>query len=424
MLYCALLVSLFFASTTGRASSLVNEIPISEERQDFLFKTMEENRAAVARLFEKKHWGLEIIIAGPSLDRPESIFGHVLIRFLDDDQDPINDDVIGFQSLHLDESVATIRAFEGGDEVIPVVDTFAVYLQDYTLLQSRSTVRLILPSNQATILKIKQNFARMISVTELADTYKFQSNNCASVLLKLLGSSGYPTPWKLIDMPTYLDDRIRGAMITYSPNIELPSLNGLLWPHVCGYLREKKGIQHCTRHWYWEKIRNFSPFFNSMSPIFGEDAFWTYLSTHATPFEKSIFVNLWPSDYNSSHMPGAKAGDVLIKLTEFGIKEKTAVKEWPLSRIIPDFPRELYRLCERGDEACRADRLNAIKAIWGINKIDSLVADFPGVEQFERNRAKQLVPESAQSAIGRWLDSAIVQDMIFLSRQLKADSPH
>lgn len=407
------------ASPSARAVSLVNEIGVPSDRRQALVNLVKTNEKRAQEHFAREQWGLEIITAGSTLNKVESIFGHTLIRLLDNDEDPLNDTVIGFEMLPVDEASILEKAFKGGYETVPMVKDLVTYLSQYSLRQSRSTIRLILPTTPAQMAAIKTNFLQMLAVTDLSGDYLFLSNNCATVLLKLLGSSGYPTPWTLLDVPTLLESRLRSSLILDTPAIPLPSLSEILWDLACRYLQTEKGVGSCTVYWLKETAKEFSLDHDVVKRLLADEAFWDFIEKNTDDFQKAVLFHLWPDDYMSSLAPGAKAGDAYIRLIQMRQRHAAVLQEWPLKRMVPSFPRELYDLCAKDDVACRAARLEAARKTWGQ---DVLLKTTEGLRErynYERHRAGQLTTKGRQVMAG-WLTSPIVQSTIRFSVDLRS----
>lgn len=406
------------ASRQAPAWTLNNEIEVPEERQKSLAQTVESNRIAAIQQFKKTHWGLEIITAGGTFAQPESILGHSLLRFLDDDNDPMNDLVVGFEMLPVDTSKTISKAIDGGYEALPVVKELSTYLRQYALKQSRSTSRLILPSTPEMILKIKEVVLRMITVTDLQGDYIFHRNNCATLLLKLLGSAGYPTPWMLTDIPSMMEQRMRNSMMIYAPAIRLPSVSNTIWKCVCGYLKDTKQIVSCSFDWWRQKVKKLSFDFDSTKRVLADDRFWKYLIEKASPMEMGMLVHFWPDEYLSSEINGAQAGDLYIKLLEFQTQNQELLAKWNPRTLIPSLPRELYSLCSVIDKDCRQRRIEVAIKLWPKEKLMKLTHRFDKIRDREMDRTANLT-EPGRKAITAWLTSAPVIDMIEFSQELR-----
>lgn len=416
------LVSSFFLSLVCHcvsAHAFINDLEVDDVRQQELQQIVENNRRSTQRHFSRHHWGIEIITAGGTWAQVESIFGHSLIRLLDDDDDPSNDTVIGFEMLPIDSARVTRRGLLGGYAILPVVRDFSTYLVEYSLLQSRSTVRVILPSTEEIVQRLKSVVQRTLDVPLLVGDYRFFGNNCATALLKLLGAVGYPTPWTVLDIPAQLPSRFQSALMTYAPSIELPVMTQKIWDFVCLYLQTEKGVGYCSLHWWKEKAAEWkAPFKDVVKPVLAQEGFWQFLSRTASGFDKSVLAQLWPLEWQSSDTPGRQDGDLYLRVLQFRMAETAALEEWPLQRLIASYPRELYRICALSDRECRDARLRTALRIWPKSDLVTASENFAAYRTQELKRAKQLVPRG-RLPIERWLNSDIVQDMAAWSEELK-----
>lgn len=413
-----LTLGIFFSSVICQGQ--INQIDLPESIQAQLQSFLEENRDRAEEHFSKNHWGIEVLTAGSSVSSPASIFGHTLLRLLDDDANPLNDTIIGFEMLVVDPNQTYLRAFRGGYETLPIVREFSTYLQQYTVGENRTTKRIILPAGPMQIRRIKENFMRMLNITDLIGDYLFINNNCATAMLKLLGSSGYMTPSTLVDIPTLLESRLRFSMLSSLPAIELPSVTDILFDSAKRFDRQQRDAKvSCQTPFSQNTQREIFPYtMAEIKDLMALDSFWDCIKVSTNDYQKAVLIHFFPQEVLLNENSVAQQRQIIHKLMQFTQAYEHAAKAWPIEKLVQTLPREIYMLCELNDSKCRGDRLNHALQIWPRDQLISLTRNFPGHKQSEMVRSRHLIPRS-QRAMQSWLESVVVQDAVQFAQELQ-----
>ena len=415
-----LFIFLLAASLGGQAraddSSLVSGLSLSLEKQTALAKFIEENRRVAFQHMARKHVGIEILIAGSTTSQIASVFGHSLIRLIDEDGNPLNDTIIGFEMMGLGKGDDMIKGLKGGYETIPRVMDMATFLVRYGLNEGRSLERIVLPSTPETIARLKKAILNVLSVPDIVGDYTFFGNNCLTVLRNVLGFAGYPTPNGIIDVPTGFPGALQSAMVTYAPPIEMPSVYDVLWTRVCDYWQKKQGPGSCRLRLFTAEMLLNSWSDPILRTVLKDDAFWKFLE-NGSASENSLLVHLWP--YGLDTDPNSKESVSMEIMNRLQVLKENTPGFLPVADLFKSLPAAAYRMCGLQDATCRHERLQAALTVWDKNTLARQTAYYFKDARAELKRAELLIPKG-KTAMESWLHSEIVQDMVQVSEDLKS----
>lgn len=385
---------LLFIGSQGRAAEpIYYSANTTTDQQAQLVAYVENNRERARSHFKNKDYvGLELLVAEGMLSRPMSALGHVALRLLDSDENPLNDTVIAFAMIALDPNEIYSKGLSGGWPNFPTVSDLGSYLSSYALSDLRGSSRLILPSNPEIIAKLKQATLRWQALPQLIDDYKFVKNNCATATLKLLNESGYRVPSVIVEIPTLLPRLLLNSMNTYFNPIQMPDFSVQLQKTVEDF-----------------QVRNPQFKRKKIEDTLELPEFWSFLERIPDGEELATLVWLWPYKLNRFRP----------ELTKVMFLRNESLKQFPISRLLPSPAAIYYKLCATTNELCRTERLKALQEQGDLNLLAKRTYDFAARWEQEVRRAQYLVPP-AQDAILDAMKAPIIQDMRMLSREIKS----
>lgn len=340
------------------------------------------NRQKMADVLSQKHIGLELLVADSYGEKAESRFGHALIRFIDEDQDPFNDLVVGFEMQALREEDKYTKGFSGGAETVPMVYSLVDIIRKYVIHEKRPLTRIILPSSTEQIQRLKNNFNQFLILPRIVGDYNFIRNNCATALLKVLFDSGYYIDHAWADVPTLFSKRFRFNLMTPYPAIIIPSAGTLVES------LSRISADHCA-------IRT-----KSLDVLLKTNCFWSEIE--ALPFEQlELLFFTWPAELMKTK--GRLAEVYLSKVkSKIGLSHVLNLK--PISPL-------LYKICVTGQADCRRDRLAEVLKLWTADQMRSATQDFILTYKNELQRGAQLIQWKRIETYQR-LSSPLVQDNV------------
>lgn len=163
--------------------------------------------------------GIEHLLADGLDDRIASKWGHSLLRFVDNDDNPLNDIVLSFVAFTPPDRINNLKALTGGYAVIPVVTTLAEMWNKYTLNEGRIFTRTIIQTNSEIRTNLITDLAEWRNDPAKYGRYGFLNNNCAGILKDYLQDSGIQHLTSGGLAPTSVDDWLAKGLITSTPNI-------------------------------------------------------------------------------------------------------------------------------------------------------------------------------------------------------------
>jgi hypothetical protein len=176
--------------------------------------------------------GLELVVAAPSHRAIESRWGHAFLRFVDGDDNPFNDLILGFVGWVDTESLDVIKGLTGGYALYPAVMSTSDVVLEYVQNEGRPLLRLPLITTAQERRAVLKLFAHWIQNPEAGfGRYTFLENNCAGALIRILEASGLPT-WHgptqpPVQIPVDLPGRLVDRLLTAMPAVKVPSFDDL-----------------------------------------------------------------------------------------------------------------------------------------------------------------------------------------------------
>lgn len=134
--------------------------------------------------------GLEILIAakGSAL---ESRFGHTFLRLVDNDDNVLNDWVIGFAADINEPKLSAVKGLNGSYKVVLTVMPFFEVLSEYSINQNRAIDRYPLVLEAKDLQEFRDLLKSKLKKKE-EQPYTFLNNNCANLMISLFIEAGWP----------------------------------------------------------------------------------------------------------------------------------------------------------------------------------------------------------------------------------------
>ncbi|MES2768257.1 MAG: DUF4105 domain-containing protein [Bdellovibrionota bacterium] len=174
----------------ARAERIIKE----QELKRFKIKKAKElnfvradTKIFLENLKTKPIYGIELLTAGSNINEIASAFGHSTIRLIMG-EDPLEDIVIGPEAFIDDPDVEMGKGMMGGYTIIPRIMTFMDFLIQYHRGEYRSITRTIIPTTDLMRRNLISAFLDLNNrpLSYGKNGYKFKTNNCASIVFKLL----------------------------------------------------------------------------------------------------------------------------------------------------------------------------------------------------------------------------------------------
>lgn len=166
--------------------------------------------------------GLELIVAGETYERLESIFGHTLLRFVDDDDDPYNDIVLSILADVDEAHESVLKGIFGGYAITTEVVPLSMFMQTYFVAEGREILRFPLMASPGQI----ENLKRLVIEDYIGrknQSYFFFWRNCAIELQKLMLLAGFYPPLDLsaANAPDGIEMPLSFMFAGYTPPIRV-----------------------------------------------------------------------------------------------------------------------------------------------------------------------------------------------------------
>lgn len=336
------------------------------------------------KLNEKEHIGLEILLANPALTQPSSLFGHIFFRFLDKDNNSLNDLTVGFNFIPL--TSGQMKVFNEW-AMYPFAESLFENIHRYQKTESRKIHRWIIPSDSAKLGKIKELLLQINEVPSIIGDYHLFSNNCVTAILKILGSAGYPLPmWNdlvRVDLPSFMGSYLNSNFINPYPPHEDLDIKGasLIFEDLSREFQNNFLMRVITGE--------------SDGDFLNQEKVWQRIEELSnTEIEKLLLF--WPTK---------------LRKYESRIRQIYRSKNIDVSSLhqlvdVTDFPIELYQLCGETDRGCLDLKSQVTKEVWPHETLKE-----HGSYQFaflrnERQRSKNL----ATDRVARALNNSIIHE--------------
>lgn len=275
--------------------------------------------------------GIEFILAAPSSQSFQSFWGHVLIRFVDDDPFMFNDLVLSL-AFDLDEPFLSPRkVMFGGYPVVAEMHTLGVFMKQYVQGEGRYFERWPLYMSNEEIGRFINVLEKRIASPEKFGSYYFVGRNCASVVARLLDEAGLPDTKHL--MPAQTPESLQ-RYLKFRKLSQLPPINGAAIGWVAEQLSKKFNLK-------LEDIRR------GILPIETFEYFKALDYSALAQFFLFYPLNNSPELYK-----------ILVEHIKER-REKGARVEWGLERL-PDI---LYKPCS--DKDCLNEQIAVARKLWG-----------------------------------------------------------
>ena len=163
--------------------------------------------------------GIEILVAGAKDNRPESQFGHTMLRFVMKDGDVFSDPVVTFGAEVNSAEPSIAKGLLGGYAVNYYIQTLGETYLSYLSAQERPIRRHVLPSNSAVRKSLVSKLVSWSQNPKEMGRYFFVGQNCTDVLFSLLDASGIKAPNPLIAIPVSVSEMLTQSLLTALPHI-------------------------------------------------------------------------------------------------------------------------------------------------------------------------------------------------------------
>jgi Domain of unknown function (DUF4105) len=168
--------------------------------------------------------GLEAIIAAGSDDAFYSRFGHAMIRFVKADGVFETDYVLSLEANVPDNQINAMKGVFGGYQVVPIVQSFGDFWEEYVQQEERPLSRYIVLSTPALRHQLLTQLKAWSENPKLSGDYTFLKNNCVGALAKLLDDSGFPTTIGIYPViPTDWDTWLSESLLSPFPATQMQS---------------------------------------------------------------------------------------------------------------------------------------------------------------------------------------------------------
>jgi len=160
--------------------------------------------------------GLEVWTSAPSTKTKGATFGHTMLRFVDDDNNPLNDLVLSFRATipegeQLKISKALAHEYEMGMDHGSVQSFWSLNL----IWQERPIYRHVVVSTA----QLRQNLVTKLRADLIRNDgnfgkYALLENSCLSVVLRFLKGAGFPMLERNEVLPTKIDEYLNSTFLS------------------------------------------------------------------------------------------------------------------------------------------------------------------------------------------------------------------
>ncbi len=209
----------------------------------------EGTKRALQKLKSNPIAGIEVLVAGESFQSPASAFGHSMIRFVLDQNDPYNDVVVSFiadgsnadeeylknltgSKFHQDMQSTTglvkymAKGLFGFYDVGIDAGSLKEILERYAGDDGRSLKRILIPTSAEQRAKIVEGLFHL--GVDGSRPYYFQSFNCAVAILRVLQYGGLPYfPWGTSNIPVELEGGLNRLLWAPYPAVDMINMPAL-----------------------------------------------------------------------------------------------------------------------------------------------------------------------------------------------------
>lgn len=325
-------------------------------KKDELNLFRHQTKLFLEELKTKTIYGVEILTAASSGNEVASVFGHSTIRLIVGD-DPLEDIVIGPEAFVDDPTIDIPKAMAGGYTIIPRVMTFMDFLIQYHRGESRSLYRKIIPTTEQMRKNLIDAFLELNNnpISFGKDGYKFKTNNCASIVLKLLGRA------KIINSTgdTGADKIEKLSLLSLIPVLRpYTALFGVFsadTPNmVVGYLQDQLYATTIPLSY----VPAIDVFFDEMK----KQGSW-FLSKKSEKWSEKDIANLSKISTQALYM--LHVGPIKMNRTlnqhVVSLLKQRNIDLYEIYKMI-SYDHKLYQICE--DTTCAKEQFDIIKRTW------------------------------------------------------------
>lgn len=236
-----LLLNIFFGHCGWAATPDIS----SEKKNQEQFRIIRSHYAQLLKrnfsrldslLEQNKIIGIEYIFAGPSHMRVEAMFGHALLRFIDQDGDPYNDLVVAFVADVDEPKVSATKGIFGQYPMVIDILTFGQFSIMYMESEGRYLERYPLSLTDEQIQLAGRKLIAMGQKQDVAETnkksmyYSFFNKNCARTMALFLEELVGRSPRNLMPplAPGLLPRYLNFMMIQSAPGIRIRATYSVL----------------------------------------------------------------------------------------------------------------------------------------------------------------------------------------------------
>jgi len=194
-----------------------------------LSELLENNSKNLSVLFSKENeiQGVELIVASSTNRALYSRFGHAMLRFIDRDDDPLNDLMLSFVALIDEPQISLRKGILGGYRILPLVKTTGDFWVQYVRDENRPLERWVIPTTEKERRELVESLENLVEEGD-SKKYSFFKNNCSRLLTEFLEFAGLPSVGHLPRIPTHIPGFLDQNLLNPYPKVLVRSVTPLL----------------------------------------------------------------------------------------------------------------------------------------------------------------------------------------------------
>lgn len=361
------------------------------------------NRERTLFFLNRNIIGFEVWLAGSSLNQIESSGGHIILRFLDDNTNHLDDTLVTFIMLPLEANSIYSKAF-GGFQLVPMIQSMSEVLITYMKNENRSIHRYIIPANSQRIDLLKRTISQLTSAPNLLGDYHFFTNNCMTGLIKLLKQSGFPVlHGAMADLPMNMNRWLSFNFLNFYPRHDQLNIDGAT--RVISALQKKHSLS------YAEKTINLLIKNNKADSILLNDRFWEdILKLEYSDLNKLALF--WPTEWSRfTH-----------KLHQMLSIRNVKLDLSVVNLDIKPLRLELYQSCDKKDDNCQNNKMKSALEYWTPTELKEHLRGNFLRHSYETQRAQQLIGDSRMQIL-ETLKNDLVTELLDYSSKVMSLPP-
>ena len=393
-----LLMSMTFLLMNSSAWAIewLRDGKLASPNPEAIVRALQDNKKKADYHFARKHIGLELLVAEGTFAQPESISGHSFLRFIDEDENPLNDTIVSFNMLPLDPSKMYEKSF-GGFPNVPMIGSFAETMISYMRSENRPIRRYIIPTTPQFIANLKTIIRQVIEAPSLMNDYHFTQNNCLTGIIKIFKYVGYPIhELGLVDIPSTAGNSLMINSMAFYP--ESPTMLVRGGSDLITRINDEFEKGFIARKWNSEEKGTF----------LNQEPFWNSLENWSEQ-DLERLLTFWPFDWNSQYPRMQKIADAHIQ------------NHHPLLQIIgiKQLPDAIYQLCNIDDVNCREARKQAAIENYGEQAMRDHLKYATGIRNYEISRTKQLANDFVMNEKLQLLNNPVALELVNFANDFK-----